>query len=114
MILFVLRESSGDCGTAFPTFREAADAAAAMKYAEIVKVHLSEKGKGQFCALFNRQLGEDARIVAAVHDGKVMMLNQQLAPQQVYACPQGHVRSIIAPVGSALCCGVCGQPLTSG
>ena len=114
MILFVLRESSCESGAAFPTFGEAAAAAAAMKYAEIVKVNLHERGSRQHCALFNRQLGEDARIVAVVHDGSVLMLNQQLAPQQVFACAQGHVRSVIAPVGSALRCGVCGLPLKSG
>ena len=114
MIIFVLREGAHDTGTAFPKLRDAAQAAKALKYAEIIRADLAPRGIDLHCALFNRQLGKDAKIVAVVHDGKVMILNQKLAPQQAYSCPDGHVRGVVAPSTSELTCGVCQQPLVAG
>ena len=114
MIIFVLREGSSDTGTAFPKLRDAASAAKALAYAEIVKADLKPRGIDLHCALFNRDLGDDAKIVAVVHDGKVMILNQTLAPQQAYSCPEGHVRGVVAPPTSELTCGVCQHALVAG
>lgn len=114
MSLFVVRESSCDVGVAYGSLPEAMTAARGMPYAEIVRTTLRKRGAALHCALFNRELGEDARIVAVVHGGNVLMLNYKLAPQQVYACPRGCVRGVLAPVGARLVCGVCSAPLQSG
>jgi hypothetical protein len=114
MKIFVLREGAYDPGTAFSKFRDAADAAAELAYGEIVKADLPQHGAQLLCALFNRELGDNARIIAVVHDGQVLMLNQTLAPQWAYACPQGHIRGVVAPPAADLRCGVCGAPLQAG
>lgn len=113
--MFVLREGSGDVGTAFSKFGDAAKAGANFAYAEIVRANLHHlKGTALYCALFNRQLGDDARIVAVVRDGQVMILNHKPPVEEAFACPQGHVRGVVAPAGTKLRCGTCTEPLISG
>ena len=114
MVVFVLREGPHDTGTAFRKLRDAASAGKALAYAEIVRADLDPRGIDLHCALFNRELGPDVKIVAVVHEGRVMMLNNKLAPQEAYSCPDGHVRGVVAPPKSHLSCGVCQQPLVAG
>ena len=85
MIIFVLREDSRDTGVAFAKFRDAAAAAANLSYAEIVRADLRKQGAALHCALFNHELGEDARIVAVVNSGRVMILNQKQVRQETCA-----------------------------
>lgn len=114
MLLYILRSDSNDPGIAFPRYRDAAKAAASLQYAEIVRANLHQKGTALHCALFNRDLGDDARVIAVVRDGSVLALNQKLGPQDVFACPAGHVRGVIAQAGTEMRCGTCSEPLTSG
>ena len=76
MRLFILRENSNDVGVAYSKYRDAARAAAALAYAEIVRADMPQRGASLHCALFNRQLPDNARIVAVVQGGKVLVLNQ--------------------------------------
>jgi len=76
MKLFIVREGRDDPGVAYPKLEEAVQAAAALPYAEIVRVNLSRRGAHLHCALFNRELPDNAAVVAVVQGGKVLAINE--------------------------------------
>ena len=76
MKLFIVREGRDDPGVAYPKFQAAAKAAAALPYAEIVRVDMPQRGARLRCALFNRELPDNAAVVAVVQGGKLLALNE--------------------------------------